>query len=127
MYSKMVEVDGIIASMRVAASHAPSNFQNKLELLEAEKCGIHNQHYEAMTSYEAAILSAKNNKFIHEQGLACEKAALYCKSLNDNERASAYFYQARECYERWGSTVKVEFVQRELYKISPHLSERTMR
>lgn len=117
MYSKMVEVDGIIASMRIAASHAPANFQNKLELLEAEKCGVHNQHYEAMTFYEAAILSARKNKFVHEQGLSCEKAALYCKIMNDNEKAAAYFNQARECYEKWGSSVKVDFVQRELYKL----------
>ncbi len=117
MYSKMVEVDGIIASMRVAASQAPSNFKNKLELLEAEKWGVHNQHCEAMASYEAAILSARENNFIHEQGLACEKAAFYCKRVKDNEKASAYFNQARECYEKWGSTVKVEFVQRELCKL----------
>ena len=37
--------------------------------------------------------------------------------MNDNEKAAAYFNQARECYEKWGSSVKVDFVQRELYKL----------
>ena len=116
-YSKMVEVDEIIAELRVAASHVNSNFMNKVELLEAEKCGIHYKHYEALTSYEAAIESARKNKFTHEQGLACEKAGFYCKSMNDNEKASTYFNQARECYEKWGSSMKLEFVQRELHKL----------
>ena len=83
-YSKSAEVDGIIASMRVAASHAESNFRNKLELLEAEQRGLNNFHHDAMIFYKAAIESARKNKFIHEQGLACEKAGFYCKSMNDN-------------------------------------------
>ena len=115
-YSRMVEADKVISAMRVAASHVDSNFTNKLELLLAERFGILNEA-EALTSYNAAIESARKNKFIHEQGLACEKAGFYCKSMNDNEKASAYFTQARECYEEWGSSMKVEFVQRELHKL----------
>ena len=115
-YSRMPEADKIISAMRLAAFYADSNFTNKLELLVAEKYGILNKA-EALTSYNAAIESARKNKFIHEQGLACEKAGFHCKSMNDNEKASAYFTQARECYEKWGSSMKVEFVQRELHKL----------
>ena len=115
-YSRMAEVDNVISAMRVAAFYADSNFTNKLELLLAEKYGILHKA-EALSSYNAAIESARKNKFIHEQGLACEKAGFYCKSMKDDEKASAYFKQARECYEKWGSSMKVEFVQAELHKL----------
>ena len=115
-YSKSVEVDEIIASMKVAASHAETNFRNKLELLKAEKYGIsgHHESNVALHAYNKSIISAQKAGFLHEQGLACEKAGLYCKRMKDNENALAYFNQALVCYEKWGSSVKVEFIRKEL-------------
>jgi len=119
-FSKTVEVDEIIVSMKVAASHAESNFRNKLELLEAEQYGITSlqNSVTALYAYDMAIASARKSKFIHEEGLACEKAAFYCKRMKDNEKALVYFNRARECYEKWGSTVRVEFIQKELCKLN---------
>ncbi len=117
-HAKLVEVGEIIKSLRVAASHAESNFSHKLELLEAENNGFHHNHYEARKSYDAAIKAARKNKFIHEEGLACEKAGLYYKSMQENEKALEYLKQSRECYEKWGSSVKVEFIERELQKVN---------
>ena len=111
------KVDTIIESMKPAASHADSNFRNKLELLEAEQYGVDNYHDKARASYAAAIASARKTKFIHEQGLACEKAGFYYKRMKDNEKSLEYFNQARECYAEWGSTWKVESIQRELDKL----------
>ena len=120
-YSKSVEVDEIIASMKIAASHAETNFRNKLELLEAEKFGITALHLHksdvVFQAYDKSILSAQKAGFLHEQGLACEKAGLYCKRMKDNENALAYFNQALVCYEKWGSSVKVEFIRKELGQI----------
>ena len=119
-YSKSVEVDEIIASMKVAASHAETNFRNKLELLEAEKYVItpRRNNVVALQAYDTAIASAQKAGFLHEQGLACEKAGLYCKSTKDNDKALTYFNQALECYEKWGSSVKVEFIRKELSQLS---------
>ena len=91
---------------------------NKLRLLEAEQKSLalaeHNWR-KAIDLYEASIEAAKRSGFIHEQGLACEKAAFYYKSkLGNIEKAIEYFKQARECYERWGSRMKVDFIQKEL-------------
>ena len=118
-YSKSKEVDEIIASMKVVASQSESNFRNKLELLEAEQYGVtsRNDRAAAFHAYNTAIASAQKAKFIHEQGLACEKAGFYCKRMKDNEKSLMYFNQARECYEKWGSTVKVEFIQKEVNKL----------
>ena len=113
-------VEGIIASMKVAASHAEANFKNKLELLEAERYGLTAYHDSALAlhAYDAAIASAQKAGFIHEQGLACEKAGFYSKRTKDNDKALSYFNQALECYTKWGSSVKVEFIRKELCKVS---------
>ena len=114
--TKSEEVDEIIASMKIAASHAGPNFKNKLELLEAEQYGVDNYPGKAMASYSAAIESARKNNYIHEQGLACEKAGFYCKRMRYTEKSLEYFKKARKCYEEWGSAMKVDFIQRELDK-----------
>ena len=119
-FPKTKEIHEIIASIRVAASHAESNCRNKLELLEAEQYGIAapNNSVAVLFGYNSAIASARKARFHHEEGLACEKAGFYCKRTKDNEKAFMYFNQARECYEKWGSTVKVEFIQKELSKFN---------
>ena len=103
-----------IAAMKDAAASSDWNFTNKLRLLEAEQQSLRQTHRKAVPLYEAAIESAKKSGFIHEQGLACEKAAFYFMRLKNKEKALEYFQQARECYFQWGSFVKVDFIQKEL-------------
>ena len=117
-YSKTLEVVEIIESMKIVASHAETNFRNKLELLEAEHYGLTARHDVAMRTYDAAIVSAQKAGFLHEQGLAFEKAGFYCKRMEYDEKALSYFNQALECYQKWGSSVKVEYVRKELGKFS---------
>ena len=111
-------VEGLIASMKVAASHAETNLINKLELLEAERYGLTAFHDSAaaLRGYDTAIASARKAGFIHEQGLACEKAGFYSKRVKDNERSLSYFNfnQALECYQKWGSSMKADFIRKEL-------------
>lgn len=104
-----------IAAMTAAADSSDWNFTNKLLLLQAEQQSRRQTHRKAIPMYEDSIESARKSGFIHEQGLACEKAAFYFKKAGKNyEKAQEYFEQARECYEKWGSGVKVDFIQKEL-------------
>ena len=108
-----------IAAMKDAAANSEWNFMNKLRLLEAEQQSITQRHFLAIDLYDASIQSAKKSGFIHEQGLACEKAGLYFKNKDsNNEKALEYFKQARECYEEWGSSMKVDFIQNELNNVN---------
>eukprot|EP00986_Skeletonema_menzelii_P001198 scaffold313_cov104-Skeletonema_menzelii.AAC.1 len=118
-YSKTLEVDEIIESMKIVASHAETNFRNKLELLEAEHYGLTARHESvvAFHAYNMAIVSAQKAGFLHEQGLACERAGFYCERMKYDEKALSYFNQALECYQKWGSSVKVEYVRKELDKL----------
>ena len=116
------EVNEIIASLKVTVTHADANFRNKLQLLEAEKYALDGRYTQALNSYDVAIATARDRKFIHEQGLACEKAALYFKRIRDFTNAYRYFRQARECYEEWGSKIKVEEIAREMSSLDVHHS-----
>jgi DNA-binding SARP family transcriptional activator len=107
-----------IVSMKSAAANSDWNFTNKLHLLEAEQDSLLEYHSEAIQSYDASIAAAKRSGFIHEQGLACEKAGFYYMREKNNEKAVEYFKQARQCYEEWGSSMKVNFIQKELDGLS---------
>ena len=106
--------------MTKAAANSDWNFTNKLRLLEAEQQSLTRHHSQAILLYDASIASAKNSGFIHEQGLACEKAGFYFKREKKMKKASEYFTLARQCYEEWGSSMKVDFVQKELNGLNGH-------
>ena len=104
-----------LVAIRAASSSSGENFMNKLHLLEAEQHSVYmNEKNNAISMYNASIASAKRSGFIHEQGLACERAGFHCVREKNNEKALEYFEQARECYEDWGSRTKVAFIQKEL-------------
>ena len=105
--------------MRDTAANSEWNFTNKLCLLQAEQHAalqgdFFTPRHHILALYDASITAAKKNGFIHEQGLACEKAGFYCKGTREVNLASVYFNQARLCYEEWGSSMKVDFIQKEL-------------
>ena len=114
---KSDEICAIITAMEAAANHSQANHGHMLRLLEAEwKSVTAGTCDDAVVTvlYEVAIAAARDCKLINAQGLACEKAGFYHKRMKDDQSAAKYFKQARECYEKWGSNVKVAFVQREL-------------
>ena len=116
-YKKVVR--DAISALNTATINSEWNFSNKLRLLEAEQQYLSKHHERAIDLYDASIASAKKSGFIHEQGLACEKAGFYYKDRGDNkQKALEYFTKARDCYEEWGSIMKVEFVQKELDALS---------
>jgi len=109
-----------MAAVKDIASSSEWNFAGKYHLLEAEVHALKMQqcdavkHRHIMALYDSSIAHAKQSRFIHEEGLACEKAGLYCKKVQNYETARNYFNRARVCYSEWGSSVKVEFIQNEL-------------
>ena len=114
--SRMEKVREMIEEMKVAAYHSEANHRHMHQLLEAEWNSTQKDSDVATVAplYDAAIATARNSRYIHAQGLACEKAGFYHKGKNDAQSAVKYFKQARECYEKWGSNMKVVSIQREL-------------
>jgi len=74
--------------MEERAKESRWNYANKLHLLEAESFSSNGHNTLAIKSYKAAIEASKSSRFIHEQGLACELAAIHCKKVKDLEPPS---------------------------------------
>ncbi len=141
-----------IAMLKTAAIHSSWNFENKVRsnqsifdvndashislptnvqfilqvhLLEAEQFSVQNENSNARASYLAAIDSARNSGFVHEQGLACELAGHHCKNVGDGSGAWNYFNQAKRCYTEWGSQLKVEKITQQLDLLSEYTPNAT--
>ena len=93
------------------------NYANKLHLLEAESHSSNGENDLAVESYTAAIETSKSSKFVHEQGLSCELAALHFKRRKDMKTALTYFRQAKTCYEAWGAQIKVDSIVQQIDNI----------
>jgi len=102
--------------LKTAAGYSQWNFRNKVYLLEAEIFSHEGKNEEAKVSYASAITFARSSRFIHEQGLACERAGFHCKKIGDNRSAWDFFNQAKQCYVDWGSQMKVDSITRQMGK-----------
>ena len=79
-----------------------------MQLLEAEEAYCKGDHEKAKSAYEKAIYLAKEHKFIHDQALCLERAALYYSETSGTTGTSApYMAEARELYIEWGALGKV--------------------
>ncbi|MGB7521490.1 MAG: AAA family ATPase [Spirulinaceae cyanobacterium] len=101
------------AQMKTWADNAPTNFQHKYLLVEAEKARILRQKWSATEFYDQAIKQAKNSENIPQEALAYELAAQFYLSCDRQEIAQLYMKKAHYHYLRWQATAKVEdIVQR---------------
>ncbi|MEM9539949.1 MAG: AAA family ATPase [Cyanobacteria bacterium P01_E01_bin.42] len=103
--------------MKRWAQSAPMNFQNKYDLIEAERARVLGQPLQAMEFYDRAIAGAKEQGFVHEEAIANERAAEFYLSLKREQVAKAYMTQAYYAYIRWGAKAKVE----DMDEYYPHL------
>lgn len=91
------------------------NFQNKLDLLEAELASFtaYNERTElaAENLYASSIRAASSGNLSHEEGLACEYCAYHFQRMNDHEASLQMFERAKAAFQRWGSQVKVDNMQ----------------
>lgn len=90
------------------AHSAPSNFQHKYDLVEAERSRVLGYTDEAMSLYEQAITGAEDNQFLQEEALAYELAAKFYLTRKMKRIAQTYMKEAHYCYERWGAIAKVK-------------------
>jgi len=103
------------------AQHAPMNFQHKWALVEAEYCRVTGDILAAQDHYDAAIDSAGQNKFIHEQALSCELAALFYLQRNKIVIARAYMTRAYYLWARWGARAKTQQLEASYPKLLDQL------
>ncbi|MBV8331069.1 MAG: PAS domain S-box protein, partial [Verrucomicrobia bacterium] len=93
--------------LEVWAENCPENFENRAALVGAELARLEGRELDAERLYEQAIRSARANRFVHNEALACELAARFYAARGFEDIAHLYLRKARDCYLRWGAEGKV--------------------
>ncbi|MEA5603131.1 AAA family ATPase [Nostoc sp. UHCC 0252] len=101
------QVKGNQKKLKKWAFHAPSNYQHKFLLVEAEQYRILKKYPEAIALYDRAIALAKENQYLNEEALANELAAKFYLDWGKEKIAQVYMAEAYYCYTRWGAKAKV--------------------
>ncbi|WP_017719061.1 trifunctional serine/threonine-protein kinase/ATP-binding protein/sensor histidine kinase [Kamptonema formosum] len=94
--------------MRLWASHAPSNFQHKCDLVGAELNRVLGRILEAMEYYDRAIQGAKEHGYIQEEALASELAGEFHLARGRENMGRFYLLESYYAYIRWGAIAKVK-------------------
>mmetsp|Transcript_26892 Transcript_26892/g.57652 ORF Transcript_26892/g.57652 Transcript_26892/m.57652 type:complete len:1336 (+) Transcript_26892:116-4123(+) len=87
------------------------NFENKRSLLQAELHYLNDRPTMAELSYQAAIVSAREHKFYHEEALACELYGIYLVENGNVLKGLDQLQLAIDKYKQWGATKKVDDVK----------------
>jgi len=110
---------GAIQSLRKWVKSSDWNFSNKLYLLEAEFYFLREDDERALVCYHASIKAASEHRFVHEEGLAEEKAATYFLHKSRHDNALSHFMNAKKCYEVWGASALVQRVDKAIAILLP--------
>ena len=82
------------------------NFLHKAALLRAEIAVSTGDTDTAVSSFQSAIMGARNSCYINEEALSCERAGMFHASQGDIEEARAYLRRAESLYNLWGARRK---------------------
>ncbi|KAL3797973.1 hypothetical protein HJC23_013211 [Cyclotella cryptica] len=79
------------------------NFEHRSFLLEAEESYSEGKLYDAKMSYDKAISSASQHKFVQEEALSCELAAVFYLDQGEKSMALQYLKCAQQRFLEWGA------------------------
>ncbi|MBD0256087.1 MAG: AAA family ATPase [Cytophagales bacterium] len=96
-----------LARLRRFARHNPTLVLHKQELAEAEYCRVTGRHEKAAVRYDQAADRARENGFLNDAALACERAAGYYGGRGRTFIAGQYLQRAYGLYGQWGAYAKV--------------------
>jgi predicted ATPase/DNA-binding CsgD family transcriptional regulator len=98
------------------------NYLHKYLLVAAEEARLSGRQQEAMSLYDRAVQSARENGYVQNEALANELAAEFYIASGHDKIAKVYMTDACLGYAAWGARAKVKALQ-ELY---PDLLEETL-
>ncbi len=98
--------------MKYWSDYAPTNYQHKSDLVDAEKYRLLGDKLAAMEAYDSSIIGSQKSAYLNEEALGNELAAQFYFSWDKEKIAQAYLTDAYYCYLRWGAQAKVEHLQK---------------
>jgi predicted ATPase/class 3 adenylate cyclase len=105
--SALDRVASLRAPILACATFHPESGAHYLALVDAELARVKHDPSAAVALYDAAIEQALAIGFVHDAGLACERAASLQLERGARRAAAAYLVEARSCWIRWGALGKV--------------------
>ena len=106
-----------LSILEKASTFSEWNYKNKALLLKAAYLTVTGKILEAEREFNAAISASRASKFVHEEGLACELAALHHEKRGNKTVALNLLRQAESCYKAWGSHLKEIHIARQMASI----------
>lgn len=94
--------------------HSSWNWKNKALLLVAEKLYTDGNFDCAASSYDRAIQSAKEHRFVHEEAIASELAGDFYYERDFHEKSMTFFKHSMKCYLNWGAFAVAQRLQNNL-------------
>lgn len=82
---------------------APMNFLHRYHLVEAERCRVTGDGERAATHFEKAIELSQSHGFVHETGLAQERAAAFYFDRGMDRLGRQYLRDCYASYRKWGA------------------------
>jgi signal transduction histidine kinase len=107
----LTEIEENQSKLQLWASHAPMNFQHKVDLVAAERAKISGDLWQASELYEQAIAGANKYEYPQEEALAYELAARFYYQQGKRKIAQTYFREAHYLYSHWGAIAKVRHLE----------------
>ncbi|HSI77904.1 MAG TPA: adenylate/guanylate cyclase domain-containing protein [Lunatimonas sp.] len=83
------------------------NYRHRYELMIAEYHSLLNQFDEATKAYTYAIRFARIHKYIQDEAIIWERAAVFFTSQSQPEAAQFYLTNAYKTYAKWGAKAKL--------------------
>jgi PAS domain S-box-containing protein len=93
--------------LREWGDNYPPTFADKHALVSAEIARLEGRDRDAMRLYEQAIQSAREHRFVQNEGVAHELAARFYLARGSATAGRAHLEEARSCFARWGADGKV--------------------
>ncbi len=106
-------------------SHAPSNYEHKYVLVNAELARLENNVGQARILYDQAIELAEANNFLNEAALGYELAGYFYLRQGNGRLAHHYLQQARLAYIRWGAQAKVDQLEAQFPQLASAVGDST--
>ena len=84
--------------------HSEWNWKNKVLLMEAEYHNTQGEFDQAASCYQESIKAARKHKFLQEEALGSQLAAIFFLERGTYKTAWSYFDHSVKCYKKWGAS-----------------------
>jgi len=100
-------IEQALADLAVWAGHCPENYATRHALVAAELARLQGHELQAERLFEEAIATGRANGLVHQEALACERAAAFHRARGLARLADGCLTEAHAAYLRWGATAKL--------------------